>query len=299
MTIYDRPATSWRQPSPEVALMLLLVIAAALMVLPRRAALPAQQMAQASLRPGLIVTTTMRETAQRLLGVAGNLGSGAEHAAALEKQVEQLRADNQQLQAEINWLRSQSSRPGDTSDGVTPTQPLVRAKLIEARVLGRQAQSILSRSGLLDTGTQHGISTGDLVLDQGAMDGTAQGQLVISAGRVWGKVSQADARTSVVQRPTDAGFRELVRLASGARGILEGTGQPLCRLKLVEVTQAVSVGDIVLGDGSQGLIEGRLIYGSVERLDQPSGAAYWDIWVRPAATQDLPIRVAVLTGEVL
>jgi cell shape-determining protein MreC len=298
MTIYDRPPRSCRRPAPCICLAVVLFGSAALMLIPQRWAAPLQQAAQASLRPGLVVAAALRDRTQRLLGVAGNLGSGAERAASLEEEVRQLRLQNDQLQAEVAWLRSQSNEPREDHN-VTPTRLLVQGKLIEARVLGRQAQAILQRQGLLDIGSQRGVSPGDLVLDQGAAEGAARGQLVICGGRVWGKVLRTGVRTSIVERATDAGFRDLVRLASGPRGVLEGTGQRHCRLKMVEVTQAVAVGEPVFSEANEGLVEGQLLYGYVDRIEKSPGAAYWEIWVRPAVTQGLPPRVAVLTGEVL
>ena len=311
MTIYDRPPPLWKAPSPAICLMLLLPAAVGLMLLPERMSQQARSITQAGLRPGLEAIARSRDAWQGSLRWLGKLGSSATQATRLEHDVEQLRAQNGRLQAEIVWLRSQAAAEQSINASTLSTTPLVRPHLIEARVLGRQAQSFLKRQGILDVGSKAGVALADLVLDPPAMidQGTAtnltRGQLVLAGHRVWGKVSQVQPRLSTVLRITDAGFRDLVRIAdedgalieSDARGVLEGTGEPHCRLRLVPVTQAVSLGQIVVSEGGEGLLAGALFYGRIERVEQPPGAAHWEIWVRPAIAEEQPARVAVLTVE--
>jgi cell shape-determining protein MreC len=310
MTIYDRPTPAWRAPSPAACATLLLTIAVGMLFLPERAAIALREPAHAILRPGLVAVASVRQRAAAALGFLGSLANGARHAEGLERELVQLRQRVGQLEAETVWLRSM--RADDSVDSALPTAPLLRARLVEARVLGRKSQSALRREGLLDVGSQAGLSTGDLVLDvpalldQGALAGAKSGQTVLVGRRIWGKVTQVQPRLSLVRRAADAGYRDLVRIAQpngerltlGPRAVLEGTGESLCRLRLVPLTEAVAVGQLIVSEGNEGFVEGRFLYGQIERVEQSAGAANWDIWVRPAVSADLPQTVAVLTAEV-
>jgi cell shape-determining protein MreC len=308
MTIYDRPPAVWSAaPSPFVCLFLVLTAAAGLAFLPQRVVSEVRQVFQSGLTPGLRLVASSRDAVEATLGLIGNLGSGTRRAAHLECEVEQLRQTRGQLEAEIVWLRSR------IADGVdADASRLVHPRLLPAHVLGQRAQSFLRSQGILDAGANADVSAGDLVLDlppamidQGASAGAASGQLVLKGRRVWGKVSRADPQISTVIRATDAGYRDLVRIAQpggdgltiGPRGVLEGTGEPLCRLRQVPLTQSVAVGQLVISDGGEGLLDGALLYGEIERVEQSPGAAHWDIWVRPALPPDLPRTVSILIAE--
>ena len=102
---------------------------------------------------------------------------------------------------------------------------------------------------------------GALVIDAGRDLGAEPGRVVLAGRRVWGKLATVGPHTSVVQRITDRGYRDTVQLARrdtgqlahregeqlrlGPRGVLVGSGDPLCQIELVEATEPVSVGDEV------------------------------------------------------
>ncbi len=312
MTIYDRPASSWCAPSPAACLALLLAASLGLFLLPQQAVTLLRQPARDMLQPGLLMIAGLREQTDTALGLVGNLGAGARRAENVQRELMQLCQRIGQLEAETVWLRSlQPSSCGEEAL-LQHTVPLLKPRLVEARVLGRQSQSLLQRHALLDAGMSAGLASGDLVLDvpavvdQGMASGAASGQLVLAGRRIWGKLMEVQPRISTVRRICDAGYRDLVRIAQtqgerlslGPRGMLEGTGEPLCRLRLVPLTEAVAVGQLIVTDGGEGIAEGRFLYGQIERVEQPPGASNWEIWVRPAVSSDLPHKVAVLTAEV-
>jgi len=187
-------------------------------------------------------------------------------------------------------------------------QPLLVSEALGARVLGPAARGYLSRRVLVASGASDGVLPGDFVLegarplvDQGAAQGLAAGQLVMAAGRVWGRVATAGSQTATIERVTDVGYRDHVQLARPgaehalltAQGVLEGTGQGDCRLKLVKTTEPVAPGDLVVSTGGEGLLTAPLIYGEVVRVESRPGQPHWDIWIRPAA-RDEPREVFVL-----
>ncbi len=72
---------------------------------------------------------------------------------------------------------------------------------------------------------------------------------------------------------------------------------PMARVRLVEVTRPVSVGDLVYTAAEKGVLPAPLLYGRVVRLQRPIGAAHWEIWMQPALAADEPQQVAVLRTE--
>jgi len=192
-------------------------------------------------------------------------------------------------------------------------EPLVVARFVPARVLGRQARDFLARRQILDVGSRSGIAQDDLVvdlrpvlIDRGRDARLEPKLLVLSAGRVWGRIAAVGPLTSTVQMVTDRGYRDLVRIGRppeddadkpAPQGILEGTGEPLPRIRLVEVTQPVAVGDPVYSAKAKGLISQPLLYGHLVRVERQRGAAYWELWMEPALAPAQPARVVVLRPE--
>ena len=117
-------------------------------------------------------------------------------------------------------------------------------------------------------------------------------------------VQPADVDESLAE--PDAPERDVVRLAAatpsgaaprlGSEGVLEGTGEPLARVRLIPVTEPVEVGDEVYTGAAAGVLARPLLYGRVVRVERPIGAAHWEIWMEPAV-DGRPERVAVLRIE--
>jgi len=280
------------------------------------AALPAawtdylRSTAAALLRPGQVAASAVRRCVHQASVQAKSHFQSAAQLAAAEEELERLRQENQRLAAQLTAARA---RPADASGGEDTAGRLLLTGCVPARVLGRQARAFLARRQLLDVGANSGIEPDNLVIDSPALldRGTdAQlrgGQLVLSGGRIWGKIVQAGPHTSTVRAVTESGYRDLVRVVNaepkpdspqrGAQGILEGTGAPLARIRLVEVTEPISVGDLVYTASGSGVLPAPLLYGRIVRLERPVGAAHWEIWVQPAVARDEPEHVAVLRTE--
>ena len=194
--------------------------------------------------------------------------------------------------------------PSETPDA-GPARPLLNAGWVKARVLGQLARAFLGRRHLLDVGSESGVPPHAVIIeappgliDQGGQVGLKAGQLVLDEGRVWGKVVRVARLTSVVRTVTEPGYRDLVCLGdSGPQGILEGTGEPLARVRLVEVTEPVAVGDLVYSTAGKGLLAEPLLCGRIVRLERPVGAPHWEIWMEPAVDPHRTNEVAVLRIE--
>jgi len=292
--------------SPHAALAVGLVLAVGLTVVPLRWSDVIKGHVAAVLRPGQVAVLSLREHGGWIVGrVKSHFGTTAQLAEA-ERERKRLAEENRRLAAELAAERSRRSGPVENVDDDSPGRQLLSAQCVEARVLGQLARAYLDRRHLLDVGSEAGIQPHAPVveippemIDQGGDAGLRTGQLVLAGGRVWGKVVQVGRHTSVVCAVTEPGYRDLVRLGNaGPQGILEGTGEPLPRIRLVEVTEPAAVGDPVYCTAGKGILREPLLCGSIVRVERPVGAAHWEIWMRPAVDPNGTDRVAVLRIDV-
>ncbi len=307
MTFHRTAPTSTRRSS-AAALGISLVLAVALAVLPNGWTAWLRSGASTLLQPGQVAALQLRRQGKRMVARATCHFQAASGLADARCEVERLQQENHRLRVE---LAAADRRPLEPPD--EPAGRLLRPQCVPAHVLGRQARAFLQRHHLLDVGSASAIEQESLVIDwpaaidRGGDADLAAGNLVLHGRCVWGKVVRPDRHTSVVCTVAERGYRDLVQLVGGGakpeggrqwpRGILEGTGERQARVRLVEVTQPVSVGDSVYTAALQGVLPAPLLYGRVVRLKRPVGAAHWEIWMQPAVAGDEPARVAVLRTE--
>jgi cell shape-determining protein MreC len=300
--IPDRATLQTRLTTPSRLLAMGLLVSALLALLPGRWTAPTRGATAALLRPGQTAALGLRRRAARATTWVRCHFQAAGRLAEAEAELQRLAEENRRLAAELAVAQTRLSDPMD--DAQNNEDRLLSARCVPARVLGRQARAFLGRHHLLDVGSRDGIEPDALVVDAPGLidrgrDAEIQpGQLVLAGRRIWGKIIELGSQTSVVRGVTEPGYRDLVQLGSarGPQGILEGTGEPLARIRLVEVTQPVSVGDPVYAAAGKGVLTVPLLYGRIVRLERPVGAAHWDIWMQPAVA-DEPERVAVLRTE--
>jgi rod shape-determining protein MreC len=114
-------------------------------------------------------------------------------------------------------------------------------------------------------------------------DGVLLGRCVI------GKVERVGRWTSTFLLLTDSGYRgraQLVHQADsgyvfGAKGILEGQGEPLCRLRGIASSDSVTVGDAVYAATREGLSSTPLYYGRVVEASLGPSDSEWKVLVEP------------------
>lgn len=228
-----------------------------------------------------------------------------------------LEKENRRLRQQVEALRFALARrereiPGSLAGA--PTEPLLEPETIEARLLGQQAIGTLARFGLIELYGPSGADPGDLVLDcvpsvidVGSDHRTSPDDLLLAGSCVWGRVARVDRWTAEVVRADAPQFRALAMLARddgnsgwrlGPRGMLEGRGKGVCRLRFVAVTEPVEVGDIVLAADTGGLIDAPLVYGHVIEARRDAGATHWQIVVQAAVSEmSTPERLVVLRGR--
>lgn len=329
MTIFKSPFKSpsrWRRlGTPSGVLALGLAAGLLLSCVPLSVMRPLKDLIGGAVRPSRVVGDRLSTA---LLAVRRNVHQARQTAAerqAWAERYDELQQENEQLRRQLIQAGAVPSDPMPSA--VDQPLPLLRGELVTARVLGNRARQRLAASAELDQGQRQRLSAGDLAMDVAGRDelnGTGaaapldigrrhdiqQGQLVLSAAAVCGKVVEVGRDTSWILPVTAATYRDEVlllgaepsatsdaaRLATAPRGVLEGTGDGLCRVRLVDVSAPVTVGDLVYaGDGS-GMWQSPPRYGTVIAAERPPGAAHWHITVRPDAVR-LPAKVAILRLE--
>jgi cell shape-determining protein MreC len=306
----DDPRPSRRLFAPAVLLAGGWVAAAVLWFLPAGATAPVKGWLGAALRPAQVRLLAVRQGAAAIASRIKAHDETVQRLARSEADRRRLEEENGRLAAELALVRR---RTADNQRGQDDARLLI-AGCIPARVLGRQARDFLAGAGILDVGSRDGVRGEALVIgrpqwlvDQGANCRLTPEELVLAEGRVWGKIVEVGPQTSTVRTPCEPGFRDLVRLGAppsdgrpprlGPQGLLEGTGEPLARVRRVDVTEPAAVGDAVYTASDQGVLPQPLLYGFVVRVERPVGAAHWDIWMKPAV-EDEPGRVFVLCPQI-
>ncbi len=284
-----------------------LLLAVILALLPPKLADLARSPITAGLAPAQRGLAGVGRVGDRVLVQVRAQFTDIEATARREVDRQRLAEENRRLKTELQAARDQLRLLAhDDSRGPS----LLTVKCIPTRILGLSAQAYLARHHLLDAGRSQGVEAGAPVLrpatplvDRGHQAGVENGNVVLAGSCVWGKIASTGPHTSNVCPMTEPGYRDLVRLAAtspdgrslrfGAKGILEGTGEPLARLRMIETTEPVAEGDLVYSMAGQGFVEVPLLCGHVVRVERPHGAGHWDIWVAPAA-QETPENLAIL-----
>jgi len=312
MTFY-RLTFGSRLASPAAVLVVGLVVALMLILTPPCRVAPVKEAAAILLEPGQLGVRSLRKLSSRLTEWAKTHLHTAAKLTDAQHELRRLREENRRLADELTGLRKWRSH-GEEDSIDKPADRLLKARCVSARVLGQQARTFLVRQHLLDVGSEAGVQAEapvvdmrPLLIDCGSDASVQSGQLVLHQGRVWGKVVEVGSYTSAVRTLTEPGYRDLVRLASpnadpdasgkGPCGILEGTGESLARIRLIEVTEPVVVGDLVYNVAGKGVLPRPLLCGRVVRVERPVGAAHWGIWMEPVVDAGQPDRVAVLRVE--
>jgi cell shape-determining protein MreC len=320
----SRPTMLRWLTSPPGRLAIVLAAAAVLSALPGRLVEPLRSAWRSLLRPAQVVTSdTVAFVHSRSDRLQASWASG-EQLVERDREIAALRDENRRLLESLEAARlnhDDSQNPASAS----PTERLLRAEAVEARVLGQTAQTFLRGRDLLDFGARNGATRGALVidgdlasgvsggdrngaiLDAGADLGLRAGRLVLAGRRVWGKLAAVGHETSVVERLTDRGYRDTVQVVRrdgagggesrfGPRGMLAGNGEPVCRIEMIETTEPVAVGDEVWTIADS-VVTSPLVYGRIVRVERPTAGSHWQIWMAPAIGSEIPQRVAVLKLE--
>ncbi len=325
---------AWRPrlDGPARALCAALVAAALTACLPQQWTMALKDWAAVARQPSCRAVSALEQAGRRAARSIRAQFDTAARLAAAEQQLEQLQQQNARLRRELAAREVFKGAAADSTGATSIALPestganepapeespgaeaLLRAAAVPARVLGAQGRAFLARRSLLDVGSLAGVEPGALVLDDPALLDRGRdaqlvpGQLVLSGACVWGRVVEVGRHVSTVRTVTEPGYRDVVQLVDpqaagrlGAhcpRGLLEGTGERLARIRSIDVTEPVAAGDLVFSASLRGVVAEPLLYGRVVRVDRPAGASSWEIWMEPAVPAATPSEVLVLRTEV-
>lgn len=283
---------------------------AGLMFLPVEAGRPVRAVVRDALRPGQsALHAVVRHTRVRVVALGRSLHPAGQ-SADTDGHVQELRLENRRLEVLVASLKERvqtlSAQQG-LSPALGAPSPLVRPRLVEARVLGEETAALWRGMRFLSTGADGGIAESALVLndtrpiiDLGSDADLAAGDAAYAGRIVIGKIAEVGRYSSTLRLVTDPAYSGRARLARrtsrglvfGVEGTLVGDGTALCRLK--HIADPVNVGDEVFTGGADGLVPLPMYYGKVVRAELEAGANEWSVWVKPAATDERMESVLIL-----
>jgi len=294
-------------------LVLLLVCAAGLGLIaaPPRVTEPVRLSVRDSIVPGWKLIQTVTQRARQLVPSVSTVDRSDEVLALNSDLVEwkqtarQLQIQNALLHEQLERVRREGAAPYRATAG----KPLLIPELLSASLLGGRPLTLWRSGVLIDLGRRGGVAESALVLedkrrliDQGRDVGVVSEQPVYAGRCVMGRVAHVGQFSSTLLPVTDRSYRAGARIIRrteqgyrfGAKGVLEGTGKSLCRLKFIDAAEPISVGDDVYTAGRDGTLPYPLYYGKIVRAELPPGALKWVIDVRPAADLSRQRTVQIL-----
>lgn len=198
-----------------------------------------------------------------------------------------VRAENRQLQQQIDELRLQQVRLSEDAEQAHRLQQLlafreqVISKTVPAQVIGSSG-SDLSRS---------------VYIDKGSNDGIAPDMAVITAGGVVGKVLRTYPTTALVLMINDqtSGVGAMLE-KSRLQGVLKGTPDGNVVLERVMSDEKVTPGDTLISSGGDRIFPKGLPVGTVTKVS-PGHEMFLNIQVKPAADLNRLEEVLVVTEK--
>ena len=253
-----------------------------------------------SLRPGQIaakrLTDLLRENATLISSPSDRV---RQH--EIERLQDQLVAEQARtaaLQIQLARLGDLQTREESLPDRLRSLPPLTSSSLIDATVLGEALAERWRKGKLLDRGEANGVRESELVVKSSralvdvGRDGNLSPEDGLLLGRcVIGKIERVGRWTSTFLLLTDSGYRGRAQLfhetetgfVFGAKGILEGQGGTLCRLKGIAASEAVTVGDAVYTATREGQLSTPLYYGRVVQATLGPSDTEWKVMVEPVS----------------
>ena len=121
-----------------------------------------------------------------------------------------------------------------------------------------------------------------ITIDKGAADGIANGMAVIDSQGIVGQVIHANRRSSEVLLVTDhaSGIDAIVQ-RNRARGVVEGSGGRLARLRYVLKESELEIGDRIISSGMDGIFPKGLLIGIISDLGSQSSGHFHTVQIRP------------------
>lgn len=173
----------------------------------------------------------------RLFAPIGNFFSDVSHLGRSGNEIEALQKENEALKAKLVLQKDLKGKLTQLKS-VLNLAGEAQYKIVSARVIARGSATSFSQTITIDAGSSSGI---------------ARDMTVISGAGLVGSVKSVTANSAVILLMSDPTFRIGVRVAgSQVMGILSGTGSRNFELELLDATETVKIGDVLLARGSDG-----------------------------------------------
>ncbi len=180
--------------------------------------------------------------------------------------LEEIRSENQRLQKLLNFRERHD----------------VLARGIAASVIGHQTEA-LSRILIIDCGRKNGIRKNNPVFTPGGVIGR-----IIACGPHSAKVMLLTDRNSAC---------DVIIQRNRRRGILQGTGDHLCRLAYLRRTTEVRPGDRLVTSGLDGIFPKGITVGTIVRVENRENRLSQEIIVKPEFSADTIEEVYILPSS--
>ncbi len=268
-----------------------------------------------SLRPGQIAARRLTDLfREKSMLISSQSDRSRQHELdRLQNQLAEEQARTAALQIQLARLGDLRDREESLPDRLRSLPPLTSSSLIEATVLGEALAERWRKGKLLDRGETSGVRESEMVVKSSralidiGRDGNLSPEDGLLLGRcVIGKIERVGRWTSTFLLLTDSGYRGRAQLfhetetgfVFGAKGILEGQGGALCRLKGIAASDAVTVGDAVYTATREGQLSTPLYYGRVVEATLGPSDTEWKILVEPVSIPNDLAAVQILRTTV-
>jgi rod shape-determining protein MreC len=199
-----------------------------------------------------------------------------------------VRVENEALRQELATLQVQQQQQ---EAAVRRSDELRRLlELRDANDLQTRAAEVIGWSVVSDKGF--------LTINRGDADGIKVDMAVISPAGVVGRVTRTARKAAMVQLLVDRNAAAGARAGDArAEGIVYGTGGDTLRMEYVSSVADISVGELVVTSGTDGIYPKGFAIGHIDRIEKV-GSAYSLIRVRPAVNFSALEEVLVVTTPV-
>ena len=132
-------------------------------------------------------------------------------------------------------------------------------------------------------------------IDKGEKDGVKKGMAVVTPEGVAGRILKVADSFSQVLLLEDSGFAlDALVQRTRARGVVEGMGGGLCRMKYVLLSEDVRADDLVVASGLEGFFPKGTIVGRVSSVKREQFSAFQEVIVAPAVELEKTEEVFVV-----
>ena len=212
-----------------------------------------------------------------------NFFSDITHLGRTRNQIEELRANNNSLKAELANRKNADAQLGQLKN-ILDLAGTAGFKVVNTRVISQGSSQSFAQTITIDAGSNAGIK---------------RNMTVLSEFGIAGVVKDVYPSSALISLATDPSFRIGIRIAGSQQiGILSGRGNRSASLQLIDNLTSVKVGDILLSRGSvanRPFVPGVPV-GYITAVDNSAGAIAQSATVRLYTNFSTLGVVAVVVG---